>query len=153
MLDLDQEATLAPEIQPFPGGLDLTVQPRNIFLTGATGFVAAYVLAELLEQTDATIYTLVRTGTQYQGMNRIRRNLSGYLLWRSRYEDRIVPVPGDLKYPLLGLSPAQFEALAQTVDAVYHVGSKLSYIAPYEFLKAADIGGFQKLIGGNVTQL
>jgi thioester reductase-like protein len=115
-------------------------------LTGATGFVAAYILAELLEHTDATIYTLVRSGTPYQGMNRIRRNLSCYLLWQERYEQRIVPVSGDLKYPLLGLTPIQFQELAETVDAVYHVGSKLSYIAPYEYLKAANVGGTQETL-------
>lgn len=146
MLNLDQEIVLAPEIQPDGHPADLTRQPHHIFLTGATGFVAAYVLAELLEKTDAKIYTLVRTGTPFQGMNRIRRNLSSYLLWREGYEKRIVPIPGDLKYPRLGLMPAQFDLLAQTVDAVYHVGSKLSYVAPYEFLKAANVGGTQETL-------
>jgi thioester reductase-like protein len=146
MLDLDLEATLALDIQPHPDPVDLSRAPCRIFLTGATGFVAAYVLAELLEKTDATIYTLVRTGMPFQGMNRIRRNLSSYLLWHDGYEKRIVPIPGDLKYPLLGLTSAQFDWLAQTMDVIYHVGSKLSYVAPYEFLKAANVGGTQETL-------
>ncbi len=141
MLSLDERAVLAPEIQPYPAYTDLTAEPRNIFLTGATGFVAAYVLAQLLEQTDATIYTLVRATDMRQGFTRIRRNMSYYMLWHGRYEKRVIPVLGDLKYPLLGLQPIEFLRLARTVDVIYHVGSKLSYIAPYEYLEAANVGG------------
>jgi thioester reductase-like protein len=143
---LNQEATLAPEIQPHPAPFRLNTKPEAIFLTGATGFVAAYLLAELLEQTDATIYTLVRAGDSRQGMDRIRRNLSYYLLWRSGYERRIVPVLGDLKHPLLSLTPEAFASLARTVDVIYHVGSKLSYVAPYEYLSAANVGGTQETL-------
>ncbi len=146
MFSLDQEATLAPEIQPYPGYVDLTTEPRRIFLTGATGFVAAYVLSELLEQTDATIYTLVRAGDTRQGLARIRRNMSYYLLWRGRYDKRVIPVLGDLKRPLLGLTPAEFIKLARTIDVIYHVGSKLSYLAPYEYLKATNVGGTQETL-------
>jgi thioester reductase-like protein len=141
MINLDHKAALAPEIQPLPAHVDLTVEPRRIFLTGATGFVAAYILAELLEQTDATIYTLVRAGDARQGHARVRRNLSYYLLWRPRYENRIIPVLGDLKQPLFGLEPDEFAELARTVDAIYHIGSKLSYLAPYEYLDGANVGG------------
>jgi thioester reductase-like protein len=146
MFDLDAEATLAPDIQALPYPVDLTAKPHAIFVTGATGFVAAYLLSELLEKTDAIIYTLVRTGTSFQGMNRIRRNLSCYLLWHNRYEKRLIPVPGDLKMPRLGLTDTQFNALAERVDVIYHVGSKLSYVAPYEFLKAANVGGTQETL-------
>jgi len=143
---LDREATLVPEIEPYLGYVDLTQEPRNIFLTGATGFVAAYVLAELLEQTDATIYTLVRAGDERQGFARIRRNMSYYLLWRNRYDKRVIPVPGDLKYPLMGLTPFEFIKLSRTIDVIYHVGSKLSYVAPYEYLKATNVGGTQETL-------
>lgn len=34
---LDREATLAHEIKPYPAYVELTAEPRNIFLTGATG--------------------------------------------------------------------------------------------------------------------
>jgi thioester reductase-like protein len=146
MFDLDQEAILAPEIQPLPALADLTAEPHHIFLTGATGFVAAYVLAELLEQTDATIYALVRADDPRHGFERIRDNLSHYELWRKHYRQRLVPVPGDLKCPLLGIAPRAFAGLAQTVDVIYHIGSKLSYLAPYEYLKAANVGGTQETL-------
>ncbi len=143
---LNREALLMPEIQPYPTYVALTAEPHNIFLTGATGFVAAHLLAELLEQTGANIHILVRAGDYRQGLARIRRNLSYYLLWRGGYEKRVIPVPGDLKYPLLGLSPVEFVNLARSIDVVYHVGSKLSYMAPYEYLKAANVGGTRETL-------
>jgi thioester reductase-like protein len=145
-IELDQEATLAPEIQPFPNPVDLTAKPRHIFLTGTTGFVAAYILAELLEHTDATIYALVRAENRHRGMERIHENLNHYLLWREHFAHRIIPVPGDLKFARLGLSQQDFDDLAKTIDVIYHVGSKLSYVAPYEFLKAANVGGTQETL-------
>jgi thioester reductase-like protein len=146
MFSLDHKVDLAPEIQPYPAYIDLNVEPHNIFLTGATGFVAAYILAELLEQTSATVYVLVRANDVRQGFTRIRRNLSCYLLWRRRYENRVIPVLGDLKRPLLGLTPEAFIQLARTIDVIYHVGSKLSYVAPYEYLEPANVGGTQETL-------
>jgi thioester reductase-like protein len=146
MVTLDKLATIDPDIQPYSAYCDVTAEPHHIFLTGATGFVAAYVLAELLEQTDATIYALVRASDSRQGFTRIRRNLSAYLLWRARYENRVIPILGDLKRPLLGLQSADFAKLAQTIDVIYHVGSKLSYLAPYEYLEAANVGGTQETL-------
>jgi thioester reductase-like protein len=145
--DLDAEATLDPDIVPQPGAaIDLSAEPGVIFLTGITGFVGAFLTCELLDQTQATIYCLVRATSLEHGHERIRQNLERYGLWRAEYAPRLVPVLGDLKLPLLGLSPETFRALADRVDSIYHCGSKLSYVAPYEFLKAANVGGTQETL-------
>ncbi|QIG99700.1 MULTISPECIES: SDR family oxidoreductase [Bradyrhizobium] len=39
-----------------------STSPRAILLTGASGFLGAFLLRELLGQTDAKIYCLVRAG-------------------------------------------------------------------------------------------
>jgi thioester reductase-like protein len=145
MLNLDDEATLDADIQPI-GTVDFSRIPQKIFLTGATGFVAAYLLKALLKKTPAQIYALVRANSDAQGLNRIRENLAHYQLWEDEFEQRVIPVPGDLKLPRFGLSETQFNTLAETVDSIYHVGSKLSYIAQYSFLKAANVGGTQETL-------
>jgi thioester reductase-like protein len=144
--NLNHEAVLPCDIQPYPASVTLSQKPNRIFLTGATGFVAAHVLAELLQRTDARIYALVRAVDAAQGVERIRKNLSHYRLWQDTLTDRVVPVPGDLKLPLLGLAPGEFQSLAESVDSVYHVGSKLSYVAPYAYLRAANVGGTQETL-------
>ncbi|MCK6579710.1 MAG: thioester reductase domain-containing protein [Anaerolineae bacterium] len=138
---LDEDAILPEEIQPLSEPVDFAADPARIFITGATGFVAAYVMAELLDTTPAHLYALVRADDVAHGMARIRKNLAHYWLWKEAYAERITPVIGDLKHPLLGLSSDDFAALARRVEVIYHVGSKLSYIAPYEFLRTANVGG------------
>src|SRR5689334_18730657 len=108
-LNLGDEAVLPFEIQPHPTPINPAATPNTIFLTGATGFVAAFVLVELLKQTQANIFALVRADNTAHGLNRIRENLQRYLLWQDHYEQRIVPVVGDLKLPLLGLTPVEFQ--------------------------------------------
>lgn len=145
-VNLDERAVLDSSILPPNEPVDLTAEPRTIFLTGVTGFVGAFLLHELLEQTQADIYCLVRAKDLKHAEQRIHDNLVGYNLWRGEYQYRILPLIGDLKLPLFGLSPDTFQMLAETVDVVYHCGSKLSYVAPYEHLEAANVGGTQEAL-------
>jgi thioester reductase-like protein len=143
---LDSEAALDPGIVPLRGSVDLSAEPAAIFLTGVTGFVGAFLLHDLLQQTEAAVYCLVRASDVQQARERIRQNLERYSLWDETDAYRIIPVVGDLKLPLFGLVPAMFQTLAECVDVIYHCGSKLSYVAPFHFLKAANIGGTQEAL-------
>jgi thioester reductase-like protein len=144
--DLDAEARLDPSIQPLPATFDLYCPPHSILLTGATGFVGAYLLRELLDRTTARLYCLVRAEGEEEGLARIRANLKAYALWSEADAARVVPVPGDLKLPRFGWDAAQFEQMAHTIDVIYHCGSKLSYIAPYEYLRPANVGGTEEAL-------
>lgn len=144
--DFDAEAVLDQAIQPLPEASDLSAEPRSIFLTGVTGFVGAFLLHELLRQTSADIYCLVRASSEQNAIARIQNNLEQYLLWNPASVPRIHAVVGDLKLPLLGLTPDAFRNLANKMDVIYHCGSKLSYIAPYEFLKPANVGGTHEVL-------
>jgi nucleoside-diphosphate-sugar epimerase len=95
----------------------------NVFLTGATGFLGAFLVAELLERTQTTVHCLVRCSDLEQGRERIYKVLDKFLPGTDWPTDRIVPVPGDLSKPLFGLSTAAFERLASVIDAVYHNGA------------------------------
>ncbi|MBK8028318.1 MAG: thioester reductase domain-containing protein [Chloroflexi bacterium] len=138
---LDAKASLDPAIQPVGQVIALDAPPRAFFLTGATGFIGAYLLRELLETTSATAYALVRASDPANALDRIRKNLQTYALWEEWMAARIVPVVGDLKNPLFGLTQEEFTAIGAAVDVIFHCGSKLSYIAPYEYLDSANVGG------------
>lgn len=149
--ELDADAVLDPAILPLSQPVDLTAEPKAIFLTGITGFVGAFLARELLRTTRAQVYALVRAQTVEHGTQRIRENLEQYDLWQAAYAGRLIPVLGDLKLPLFGLTDAAFAHLAATIDSIYHCGSKLSYVAPYEFLRAANVGGTQEALRLAVT--
>ncbi|MFD5064793.1 amino acid adenylation domain-containing protein [Streptomyces sp. NPDC058394] len=143
--DLAAEAELGPE---FTVGTRPARPARreNVLLTGATGFVGAFLLRELLDRTDADVHCLVRAPDADLAARRIRENLARYGLWREASTERIVPVPGDLEQPLLGLDDERFAELAERTDTVYHNGARVSAVDPYERLKAANVLGTREVL-------
>ncbi|MCS7072673.1 MAG: SDR family oxidoreductase, partial [Anaerolinea sp.] len=137
---LDRLATLDEAIQPL-GPVDFAAEPEAVFLTGVTRFVGAFLLRDLLATTQAMIYCLVRAADPQAALERIQTNLSAYGLWNDALAPRIIPVVGDLKLPRFGLGESAFADLARVVDVIFHCGSKLSYVAPYAYLKAANVDG------------
>src|SRR5690606_16314369 len=114
-------------------------QQDRLLLTGATGFLGAFLLHELLEQTRSQIYCLVRAPNSAMGQERILANLHKYTSQHPEATVRIIAVPGDLTQPLLGLSQHDFAALANTVDLIYHNGALVNWLYPYARLKLANV--------------
>ncbi|MGW2410994.1 thioester reductase domain-containing protein, partial [Streptomyces tubercidicus] len=98
-------------------------ESEHLFVTGATSFLGAFLLRELLDRTSATVHCLVEAADAGQGVALLRDTLRGYRLRDDDLTERLVPVPGDLAQPRLGLTPDQFDALAETVDGVFHCGA------------------------------
>lgn len=115
-------------------------------LTGATGFVGAFLLRELLDRTDATVHCLVRASGPTEAWKRIEEALRAYRLWEPGLAARIVAVPGDLARPRLGLDPGTWERLATEIDAVYHGGARVNHAEPYRRLKAANVDGTREVL-------
>jgi amino acid adenylation domain-containing protein/thioester reductase-like protein len=144
-LRLDTEPSLDPAIRAQPD----SVRPAaldHVLLTGATGFLGAFLLGSLLEQTRATIHCLIRCDDEEQGRRRLQDNLRQLGLEQICDSARVVIVPGDLTKPKLGLTPAQFDALAQTIDVIYHNGAWVNSLHTYATLKAANVLGTQETL-------
>lgn len=122
--------------------------PSSIFLTGATGFLGAFLLDELLKQTEAKVYCLVRRCSDLEeGIKRIKDNLAFYQLWHKSYKTRIVPVLGDLSQPNLGLSLKDFQQLAIEIDVIHHCGALVKWNRSYEELKPINVLGTHSVVG------
>jgi myxalamid-type nonribosomal peptide synthetase MxaA len=143
---LAAEATLEPDIRPAPDQGVPTALPEAVLLTGATGFLGAHLLSDLLDRTSARLHCLVRAADERQGMEALRRTLDRYGLWREEAVGRIIPVPGDLARPRLGLTETGFREMAETVDAIYHAGALVNYAYPYEALRSANVEGTRELL-------
>jgi amino acid adenylation domain-containing protein/thioester reductase-like protein len=144
--DLQAEAVLDPTIQPHLVSFTYTREPNRIFLTGASGFLGAYLLSELLEQTQAEVYCLVRAADEQQAQQRLQTQMESCQIWQDVFSSRIIPVVGDLSKKLLGLSPSQFEDLANKIDIIYHNGAWVSTVYSYSTLKAANVFGTQEIL-------
>ena len=146
VMDLQPEARLDSTIQPSAVSVEPVIEPASIFLTGATGFLGAFLLRELLQQTQANIYCLVRSGNAQESKQRLRRTLQSYALWDEGLSSRIIPVVGDLSEPRFGLAADQFKTLADRIDTIYHSGAFVNWIYPYERLKPINVLGTQEVL-------
>jgi thioester reductase-like protein/amino acid adenylation domain-containing protein len=146
--DLAAEAVLEPEIAPSSAAESTpTLQDAgDVFLTGATGFLGAFLLDGLLSSTNARIHCLIRPRGNVGGMESIETNLRSYELWRPEWTERIVPIDGDLGKPLFGLDEGEFDALAREVDLIFHPGAVVNLIYPYSELKAPNVGGTREVL-------
>jgi amino acid adenylation domain-containing protein/thioester reductase-like protein len=119
--------------------------PREVLLTGATGFLGAHLLSELLATTDARVHCLVRARDDAAALSRIRQAANRYEL-AVPSADRVVPLVGDLAEPRLGLSDTAFRDLAHRIDVIYHAGALVNFIYPYQELRAANVTGTREVI-------
>jgi len=120
-------------------------RPREILLTGATGFLGAHLLRELLAATDARVWCLVRAPDEAEAMRRVGQAAARYELPLPP-ADRVTPLPGDLALPRLGLSDARFRDLGRDLDVIYHPGALVNFIYPYQELRAANVAGTREVI-------
>ncbi|MEG5038373.1 MULTISPECIES: amino acid adenylation domain-containing protein [unclassified Microcoleus] len=144
--DINAEVVLDPAIRPASPLSEPKTEPACILLTGATGFLGAFLLRDLLQQTQAEIYCLVRSADAESAKQRIQSSLESYLIWDESSSDRIIPIAGDLSQPLLGLSEEQFRVLASKIDVIYHNGAFVKFTYPYSVLKPANVLGTQEVL-------
>jgi amino acid adenylation domain-containing protein/thioester reductase-like protein len=121
---------------------------RNILLTGATGFLGAFLLDELLNNTDAIIYCLVRAKETNAALQRIEETAKKYQIDCDfvKHASRLQAIPCDLTKPFFGLDEQQFVSLSRTVNMIYHAASDVSFIKPYVALKPANVLGSKEIL-------
>ena len=124
------DAVLPPEIRPCRPVRSCTDlrHATSILVTGASGFLGAALIEELIAGTSATLLCLVRN----------RNRLPAH--------PRIQCIEGDLSAPRLGLDDATNERLANTIDAVVHCGAAVNWVFSYAGLRAANVCGTTELL-------
>lgn len=122
----------------------LADRPSRILLTGATGYLGAYLLAALLERSHATIVCLVRAADADAGLARIEANLARYELTVD--VSRVDVVPGAVEEARLGLSEPVWQALARDIDVIVDTAASVSFLSPLSQLLPVNVGGVVNLL-------
>jgi amino acid adenylation domain-containing protein/thioester reductase-like protein len=144
--DFTRDAELDHPISTGMGPPPDSQRPREILLTGATGFLGIHLLRALTTATTARVHCLVRAQDAAHARRRIADTARRYEVDLDLALDRVVPVAGDLAAPALGLSADVFSELARTIDVIHHAGALVNFIYPYEELRAANVTGTRELI-------
>ncbi|GAO19157.1 hypothetical protein UVI_02061400 [Ustilaginoidea virens] len=124
---------------------------ETILLTGATGYLGAFLLKSLLDNTSAQILCLIRftdpnVDCRPAGIARIRKNLIDQGIWNDTMLERMEVVPGNLARNRLGLSPEAFAELASRVDVIVHAAATVNLVYPYAALRNANVGGTREIL-------
>ena len=119
---------------------------RNVFLTGATGFLGTQILRILLESNDvANVIAHVRARDVVHGRERVIASAREARWWSEDLAPKLEIWYGDLAKPQLGLDTQQWRALS-SVDAIIHNGAAVQWIADYHSLKAANVTSTKDLL-------
>ncbi len=144
---LADEGRLAPDIGHPGYDVASYVQPmRRVLMTGASGYVGAFVVHELIRQTDAEVVCLVRAATPEDGRHRVLANLRRYGLVTPALEQRLSVVLGDLTEPCLGLGEEAFASLAHSIDTLFHSAAWVNFVYPYQHLKKTNVDATETLL-------
>ncbi|KAK5710241.1 large subunit of alpha-aminoadipate reductase [Elasticomyces elasticus] len=133
---------LPPSITLVAAQYPRTTTGMNILLTGATGFLGAYTLHDLLMRSPPNhVYAHVRAASYEKAVERVRTTCTAYGIWEDWWltEGLLDIVLGDLEKAKLGLSDAEYDRVAGDADLVIHNGARVHWLMPYENLKAANV--------------
>jgi L-aminoadipate-semialdehyde dehydrogenase len=124
-----------------PLAADFATKKLTVFLTGATGFLGAFILRDLLARRVAKVICLVRAKTPEEGLARLRDGGVGRGVWDEAWvtEGRLEAVVGDLADEHFGLAQADWDRVAAEADAVLHNGAVVHWVYPYAKMRAANV--------------
>jgi thioester reductase-like protein/FkbH-like protein len=111
----------------------------HVLLTGATGFLGAFLLRDLMRHSDATIHCLVRAESENAGLERVRENMEHYGLWSPAMVPRLRIVPADLVKERFGCDPETWLSLAEMIECVLHNASDVSFSKSYSEIRKVNV--------------
>ncbi|KAL4956619.1 hypothetical protein BDW69DRAFT_192267 [Aspergillus filifer] len=124
----------------------------RVFLTGATGFVGTFLLAEMLRMPYIhQVGCLVRASDTTAGLQRLRRSLTKYDLWKEEYQHKLLVFCGKLEDTWLGLGAARYREIAHWSSVIFHLGALVNYTQPYSWHRPANVQGTLNIVRLAVT--
>ena len=116
---------LRREYAPLPNDFDS--RHLTVFLTGATGFLGAFILRDLLSRSErvSKVICHVRAADAEKGLARLREGAVDRGVWDDQWlkDSRLEVVVGDLAKGNFGLEKSEFMRVADESDVIVHNGA------------------------------
>lgn len=120
----------------------------DILLTGATGFLGAHLLYELLQRTTSTIYCLIRGSSEEHSTIRLKQRLNCYFKNQldAYFGNRIVVINGDFSKEHLGMKENIYQNLLKKVHVVLNCAAIVKHIGSYDYFYKMNVLSVENLI-------
>ncbi|KAJ5692060.1 hybrid PKS-NRPS biosynthetic cluster [Penicillium macrosclerotiorum] len=136
-IDWEEETALSDYKLPVRASLPpIQKEKRVVLVTGTTGFLAKYVLPELI--ANAGVSRIHCVAVRNKGSESPRKLPVS--------SSKIVIHHGDLAAPQLGLTESGFEVLSREVDAILHMGAVRSFWDNYHSLRPSNVLPTKELV-------
>jgi len=111
------------------------------FVTGATGFVGRFLVQELLDTRQGTVFALCREGS----LDRLERLVEEWAAYGLEAH-RVVPVVGDLSRPDLGLDADWIASHSGDVEHFFHLAAIYDMTAPEALNETMNVDGTRNAV-------
>ena len=124
------------------------IELKHVFLTGANGYLGAHVLYELIKNTKAKVYCLVRAEDNHIARERLMNTLDFYFPgeFKSIKENRISIFAGDITLDRFGLDDKEYSILIDRVDTVFHLAALVKLFGNYKELERINVEGTRRVV-------
>ncbi|KEK21989.1 SDR family oxidoreductase, partial [Bacillus gaemokensis] len=102
----------------------------NVLVTGATGFLGAHIVANLIDNEEGKVYCLIRCENENHGYNRLRNILNHYFgkKYDSILGERIIIVSGDVSMTNLeNILPLDIKTIIHSAANTKHYGLYMDF--------------------------
>ena len=124
---------------------DLSSFKKVVLVTGATGFVGAFLLEELIRRNDDFhVICLVRAECNNTARDRLELELQKYSIECNH--TRWSVIAGDLAKDKLALSKSEWNTLVDNVSLVFHVGAIVNASLPLAAIHSANVVGTKTIV-------
>lgn len=140
------EAKIIQDIKSFQIALDQEDEHRKsdkltsntVIVTGATGFVGAHIVADLLAHTQSQVICLIRADSLLTAQTKLKDTVAKYRLdlsIESLLQSRLTIVLTDLQKPNIGFTRNACKALCEKASTIIHAAAKTSVTRDYDSLR------------------
>ncbi|KAK4433480.1 Fatty acyl-CoA reductase 2, partial [Sesamum alatum] len=133
-------------------------QGKNIFITGATGFLGKALVEKLLRSTAVgKIYVLIKAEDKATAFDRLKSEIINSELFKCLQEEhgtsyeafvreKLIPVVGNISEPKLGMDFDSTNTIMNEVDVIIQSAANTSFDDRYDSLLEANVNGPQRLM-------
>lgn len=122
--------------------------PKNILLSGVTGFLGIHVLDSLLSTTKCNIYCLVRSKEGKDPKRRLLDRLNYYFpkKYNDLFDKRIFVVDSNITSSNLGLQDELYKDLGSKITSVIHCAADVRHYGDYNLSEKINIEATKNII-------